>query len=91
MIVPMDLDDNVNRMLAHLRMAPDAYLIGKADFSGPFTLLDKATLENPRPDWIWAIPGDTVRRLEQTVDIERFNVSDASKVGFRISSPGTSN
>jgi hypothetical protein len=79
----MDFGDSTNRMLAHLALTPDAYLLGNADFSSPFTLLDKATLENRRPDSLWAIPGEVVQRLEQAGLIVRFGVSDKTQIGFR--------
>ena len=80
----MDFDDSTNRMLAHLASTPDAYLLGNADFSSPFTLLDRATVENRRPDSLWAVPGDVVQRLEQADIIKSFGVSDKTQIGFRI-------
>lgn len=85
----MDFDDSTNRMLAHLAITPDAYLLGNADFSSLFTLLDRATLENRRPDSLWAIPGESVRSLENAGLIERFQVADETQIGFRINAKQT--
>ena len=74
--------------MAHLAAAPDAYLLGARDFSGPFTLLDRATLENRRPDSLWAVPAEVIRGLESAGRIEHFDVEDTTQIGFRISAKG---
>ena len=87
----MDLDDNTRGMLAHLLLAPDAYLLGPLDFRGTFPLRDKATLENRSylgPQWV--TPGEVVQQLENEGHIERFAVADETKIGFRISAKARS-
>jgi hypothetical protein len=81
----MDLDDSTRRMLTHLESAPDAYLLRLCDFFGLFTLWDRLTLENPRPDSVWAIPGEVLQRLESAGHIKRFEVPDKTQIGLRIS------
>lgn len=82
----MDFDDTTRRIVAHLETAADAYLLGPRDFAGTFTLLDHATLRNLHPDSVGVLPGEVVRRLEQSGTIERFEVKDETKAGFRVAS-----
>jgi hypothetical protein len=72
-------------MLDYLRATPDARLLGP---SGPFTLLDRAALENLDSDSLHTVPGDVVRELEIAGHIEPFDVADKTRVAFRISTKG---
>lgn len=79
----MEFDDSTRRALAHLEIAPDAYLLGDAEFRSPFTLWDRATRESRTIDSLSAIPADVVKTLEAAGQIVRVDIPDASQVAFR--------
>jgi hypothetical protein len=80
----MDFDDTTRRIVAHLKMVSDTYLLGPVDFSAPFRLLDRESLESPRTGSFWLLPGKVVQELERLSQIRRFEVNNKTEIGFRI-------
>jgi hypothetical protein len=60
----MELNDDARAALAHLTMAPDAYLLGKrVDDGTPFSLIDRAAIAKSKTDSIPLVSREAVRQL----------------------------
>jgi hypothetical protein len=87
----MELSNEAIRVLGHLSLAPDSYLLGPRDGKAPFNLIDSAVLaqNRSRVEWLPLVAVAVVRELSEADYIQNdTGAAESINMGFRISEKG---